>query len=273
MEELQFHVLECRKLIAPCSRFSPKRRVQNYELDFYIQGNRTMIIDDRTSKIQDGSICFRRPGQIASSIGDYHCYILTLDFSRKTPLEHYLRNTTMISEPAYTHPLIDSLPDVFEPAHHTEIHSLYRALAGQSNWNSAASQLLVKELLFLINADLYRKRFLELEPQRSSVDVVAQYIHKHFREEISLEDLSRLVHLNPSYLVRQFKKQYGITPIAYVLQQRQQYACTLLSNTDLPVQEIANSCGYLTTSYFIRQFQKNLHTTPAQYRRQCQQTD
>ena len=273
MEELKFNVLECRKFVAPCSHFSQKRMVMNYELDFYIQGNRTMIIDDRVTKIREGSVCFRRPGQIASSIGDYHCYILTLDFSQKTPLEHYLRNTAAIQEPVYTHPLIDALPDVFVPVHQSEIHSLYRSLAGQSNCNSTASHLQVKELLFLLNSDLCHKQFSELEPQQSPADMIAKYIHMHFQEEISLEDLSKLVHLNPSYLIREFKKQYGMTPIAYVIQQRLHYACVLLSDTDLPIREISSSCGYFTTSFFIRQFQKHMHTTPAQYRKQYNHAD
>ena len=273
MEELKCNVLECRKFIAPCSCFTQKRMVKDYELDFYIQGNRTIIIDDRVTQIKDGSVCFRRPGQIASSIGDYHCYILTLDFSQKTPLEQYLRNAATIQEPAYTHPLIDALPDVFVPVHQSEVHSLYRSLAGQFNRNSTASQLLVKELLFLLNSDLCHKQFSELKQQQSPADTIAQYIHMHFQEEISLESLSQMVHLNPSYLIREFKKQYGMTPIAYVIQQRLHYACVLLSDTDLPVREISSSCGYFTTSFFIRQFQKHMHTTPAQYRKRYNHAD
>lgn len=261
---MDFNILECQRFIAPC-KVSSKRLIHNHELDFYVKGPRTLYTEDRTYDITDGSVTFRRPGQVWHSLGDFNCYTLTVDFSKSTPTDHYIRNQSYIMEPQYHHILIDSLPEVFVPRHSREIHAMLSNLINQPRGSDVA-HLMVEEILFLLNADLRHKMYTEIKPAPAAADIAAQYINQNFQKDITLSELANLTHLDKSYLVRLFKKQYTVTPIEYLIEQRLNHARNLLANTDWSINEISDKCGYHTTSFFITQFKKHFHTTPTKYR-------
>jgi len=263
---MNFNILECRRFIASCGDKPIPRIVHNYELDFYITGPRTINIDGRVSSITDGSFCFRRPGQLVTSTGDYNCFLLTIDFSGKTPTQNYIRNTAKIIEPPYENMLIDNLPDVFIPNHRNDLLNLFSVLAKQTQLNTPTAKLIVKEILFLINSDICRKERSENQEIQTVADVAALYITKNFQKNISLSELSQLVHIDKSYLVRIFKKQYLTTPIEYLINLRLRHAIALLADTNITISEIAFECGYSSVSFFTRQFEKHLGKTPTAYR-------
>jgi AraC-like DNA-binding protein len=68
-------------------------------------------------------------------------------------------------------------------------------------------------------------------------------------------------------LRRQLHKSLGVSPHEYVLAQRMQSARQLLSDTDLPVKEVARRLGYRDVFYFTRQFTQRTGVSPALYRR------
>lgn len=91
-------------------------------------------------------------------------------------------------------------------------------------------------------------------------------------EEISLDDLAAVAHLNKNHLVRQFKNRFGISPIAYLIKNRMEYAKKLLAESNLTVKTIAAKCGYSDPSFFNYYFKKTFSISPAAYRH-SQQTD
>ena len=60
--------------------------------------------------------------------------------------------------------------------------------------------------------------FSDETPSRSSrdCDLIRRYIDNHFKENISLEQLAELAHMNKYYLVHTFKKEFGTSPINYL---------------------------------------------------------
>ncbi len=66
---------------------------------------------------------------------------------------------------------------------------------------------------------------------------------------------------------RKIKALTGENFLSYVNQKRIEHACTLLTTTDLPVLQIANSCGYENDITFRRIFKKYIGVTPGEYRR------
>ena len=113
-----------------------------------------------------------------------------------------------------------------------------------------------------------RKLHLFDAPEISNpATLCAEYIHTHYAEEISLENLCRLANLNRTSLNQRFKKQFSCTCMEYLLNYRLKIAQELLSNTNMKIHEIAESCGFKYDSYFIRQFTAKLGISPAVYRK------
>ncbi|MEI7025482.1 helix-turn-helix transcriptional regulator [Paenibacillus sp. y28] len=101
------------------------------------------------------------------------------------------------------------------------------------------------------------------------LNAVLRHIEDHLAEEMTLEQLARLVHLHPNYFVRFFKTMLGEPPIQYINRMRMEKAKLLLSQTGAPVSEIADAVG-LSFFYFSRLFKQYSGFAPTEYRRQLQ---
>lgn len=80
--------------------------------------------------------------------------------------------------------------------------------------------------------------------------------------------LSTVAGLTPSHLVRVFSRHYGMTPHAYLLNQRIRQARTLLAQ-GRPLVEVALATGFSDQAHFQRQFKRLVAATPGQYQSQC----
>lgn len=261
-------ILECCYFVTKYSSLSPVRIVNDYEIDFYIDGDRDMYIDDVHYKIGSGTLVIRTPGQKVCSRGDYNCYVLTLDFSKRS-LKNYKRNSATELQPLHNSPIWDIYPSVSTPAHFDDYIRIFKELVGintpdiNDDPNSVA---LVNELLHLALADAFKNSATQTVMSKNYIDDVCNYIKLHYHEQITLDDLSVVAHINKNHLIRRFKDKLGISPIAYLIQYRLEISKRLLSNTALPVKSIAMQCGFNDYSYFCMIFKRTFSTTPAGFR-------
>ena len=91
-----------------------------------------------------------------------------------------------------------------------------------------------------------------------------EYLDAHAEREIRLERLSELVELSPSYLLRTFRRETGMTPHAYQLQKRVGRAKRLLAQGETPAQ-VAFQVGFYDQSHLGRHFKRFVGVTPAQF--------
>ncbi|MCR5102439.1 MAG: helix-turn-helix domain-containing protein [Butyrivibrio sp.] len=101
----------------------------------------------------------------------------------------------------------------------------------------------------------------------NTVAEVRAYIKEHLDDDLSRENLSKLVYLNPDYLSHLFKKEVGLSLTNYVIKERIEESKRLLSNTDMSIQDIAIKCGFQNISYFSRQFKTLTGMTPREFRK------
>ena len=95
---------------------------------------------------------------------------------------------------------------------------------------------------------------------------VKRYIDLHFKEALTLEQLAEDAHMNKYYLSHAFKREYGISPINYMITKRIEESKYLLAETDLSMSQIAQLLGFSSLSYFSQVFRRTQATTPMEYR-------
>lgn len=95
---------------------------------------------------------------------------------------------------------------------------------------------------------------------------ILEYVDEHYREELTISFLSEHFNVNANYISQLFKKETNTTFTQYVTALRMEYACRLLSETDLPINEVAEQSGYSDYFYFSRIFKRTKGTTPSSYR-------
>ena len=102
--------------------------------------------------------------------------------------------------------------------------------------------------------------------KKSIADIVLEYIHTNYQNEILLDDLCVYIHTNRTSLNKNFKAQTGKTAMDYLLHYRLKIACEALTHTNLTLNEIAGACGFKYDTYFIKQFTNRKEISPTQYR-------
>ncbi|MEQ8286015.1 AraC family transcriptional regulator [Thalassospira sp.] len=98
------------------------------------------------------------------------------------------------------------------------------------------------------------------------MNMVGDYIRTHYAETISLDELAGLVGYSRSYLVRAFKKTFGMTPYAYLINCRVQRARHALRRGQRIV-DVALETGFADQAHFQRIFKRLMAATPRQYAR------
>ena len=87
-------------------------------------------------------------------------------------------------------------------------------------------------------------------------------------DQITLSYIADMVHFNPSYLSRLFKKVTNISISDYIMECKLVQAKHLLIDTDKKIHDIAESLGYASQSNFTRVFKKATGMTPNDFRSQ-----
>ena len=98
------------------------------------------------------------------------------------------------------------------------------------------------------------------------------YLNDHYREDITLDDLAEKFYISRSYLTRIVKETTGITVVQYLTVVRIRQAARLLRETDSPITEIADLCGFGNVTYFEKVFNRIRGMTPRQYRKNNRET-
>jgi signal transduction histidine kinase/DNA-binding LacI/PurR family transcriptional regulator/AraC-like DNA-binding protein len=125
----------------------------------------------------------------------------------------------------------------------------------------------VEETLAHLDAALERRRKLSAEAQRAVRQAMA-YLHEHYAEAITREDLARHVGMSDDYLTHCFRQEVGMTPIAYLNRYRVDQAKQLLRDTSQSITDIALAVGFSDSGYFSRVFRREVGLSPEAFRRE-----
>jgi AraC-like DNA-binding protein len=91
------------------------------------------------------------------------------------------------------------------------------------------------------------------------------YLDDNYKENISLDKLSKEFGLNPFYIIRLFKSQMNLTPHSYLLNVRINKAKEYLKN-GYSIVDTALECGFFDQSHFHKNFLKIVAITPNEYK-------
>ena len=104
--------------------------------------------------------------------------------------------------------------------------------------------------------------------EHNRITDVINYIHEHYSEDISLEELSSKFFVSPYYLCREFKKYTNRTIIQYVNVTRIMKAQRQIMETDKNLTQISLENGFSNLTHFNRVFKSVTGQTPSSYRKE-----
>lgn len=109
------------------------------------------------------------------------------------------------------------------------------------------------------------KRSTRIELYRR-LSLAIDYIHSSPAGEISLDGLSAEACLSRFHFLRLFRSAIGLSPHQYIQQMRLEKARSLLSDSSMPVAELADLLGFANSQSFSRLFFQRMGVYPSQYR-------
>lgn len=138
-------------------------------------------------------------------------------------------------------------------------------------------ELVVKAKLLLILANLgryYEIANLPSTPHTSKqhllqLDSAVSFINTNLTKDLNLEIIAREAKMSKSYFSTIFKKMNGIPVWDYITRKRVELAMTLLRESDEPIIEVAENCGFSSISNFNRCFRQVTGISPSAYRKEA----
>jgi AraC-like DNA-binding protein len=99
------------------------------------------------------------------------------------------------------------------------------------------------------------------------VDAARRHLHAHLADPgLDLRAVAAAAHVTPAHLVRRFRAELGVTPMAYLWQRRVATGIDLLTHTGLPVGAIAARAGFKSVYHFSRRVKEQTGMPPTAVR-------
>lgn len=105
---------------------------------------------------------------------------------------------------------------------------------------------------------------------RDLMFAVRDFLDQNYAEPPSLLEIARLFGTNDFKLKKGFKELFGTTVFGYVAERRLAVAHQLITLTDQPVQEVAETVGFTNPAHFATAFRRRFGLRPSQVRRSPQ---
>ena len=97
---------------------------------------------------------------------------------------------------------------------------------------------------------------------------VEQYILDNVNNQITTEDISKEVNYSEAYISRVFKKKFGLSPHAFLVNQKINAAKNkLLNSKNQDISQLAVEVGFYDQSHFTNTFKRYFSLTPKQYQK------
>lgn len=153
------------------------------------------------------------------------------------------------------------------------LHSLLDELESKlPGYNTVCQDLLEVVLLQLMRRSEFTVTFVPTSRKSTrETAIVRRYIDNHFKENLTLDILAEVAHVSKYYLAHNFSKEYGTSPINYLLSCRIRESLYLLRETGLSLSDISRTLGFSSPSYFSQSFRRIQGISPMQYRMQNRQ--
>lgn len=110
-----------------------------------------------------------------------------------------------------------------------------------------------------------RSKTINLDNQ-NVVDAAVHYMQENIGNRIKLADVIRYVGYSQSHFSQLFRHQKGVSPLAYFNQMKVEYACKMLREKDMKINQICYKIGIEDPFYFSRMFSKIVGMSPSEYR-------
>ncbi|SHG38808.1 transcriptional regulator, AraC family [Flavobacterium micromati] len=149
----------------------------------------------------------------------------------------------------------------------TTIDKLIKECMSTSIIKDVLADLTLQELMIRIIQTQTAKAIDEdliADPKNPIIQIV-EFIRLNLKENISMKRLSENACMSTTSFYRFFKRELGISPTEFIINEKMRCAKKLLKSQSIQINEVCYLSGFEDCNYFIRLFKKHEGITPKQY--------
>jgi len=177
-------------------------------------------------------------------------------------INHFLINTLSLNA-AHDQYLL------FEKQTESQVHALIQNILCEHYDPAICSEKMIDAYIILLFCEILRqyqdRRYSAKPKDNRQIMEILDYIEQHCLEA-TLQGTADHFGFHPNYLSSYIKKKTGESFKELIIRQRMYQASFYLTNTTMPVYEIADKVGYHNLGFFYHKFTEIYKTTPALYR-------
>ncbi len=117
----------------------------------------------------------------------------------------------------------------------------------------------------VLKADLQENHHENIK-MNAVAENIRDYIAKHYKEDISLQDVAGSMNYSDAYFCKIFKQCFNKSFLVYLTEYRVEKAKTLLADMSTNIKDVSAEVGYRDSNYFARVFKRSEGITPTEYR-------
>lgn len=148
-----------------------------------------------------------------------------------------------------------------------EMHMILKEIIGYSK-KGVMQKLFIEakiiKLLILIFEQFNEKD--RAADQYVTPEAIKNFLDENYHKNLKIEEISKIIGLNPNKLRKEFKEHYQTTIIDYISELRMLKAKKMIVNNHIMIKEIAIECGYEYVQNFTRAFKKKFGISPEKLR-------
>ena len=139
------------------------------------------------------------------------------------------------------------------------------------DFGAETANLVARRMVVPPHRDGGQQQFIEAPTEPDADAKVFSTLLDELRQNpaapLSLTDMARRVHMSTRTFARRFKATTGTTPHRWLQTERVRQAQRLLETTALPLQSVAEQCGFSDAQLLRLHFRRIVGTAPTAYRR------
>ena len=243
-----------------------------FELLYMLEGKARQWVNGQCFIMETGDILLLHSGDIHSTScpDDVHTRIFVLKFMPSVLDARYTHAYTPIHLAGFLNRNNTSVP--LDIADRNILAPILQEIQQEYEAQQPGCDFYIKSCILRLVGYLVRRGIIRTlsgdrpEPAAENLGCIIQYMEEHYAEDITLEDIAGMAHMNYSYASRYFKKLTGRNFKQYLDYIRVTEATIrLLGGTS--VTETARLCGFSCTQALDRTFRRIMGCPPTAVKR------
>lgn len=232
-----------------------------YCIGLLTKGIKNTVIEGNHYTIHSNTVSIINPYQVHSDQNyDQDASVFRMIYINKDVINYFGNRLTgrNINEYLFTNNLIN------DPAVSIAISKLFTEVNNE-NLLEVKLQSLIEHLISKYkNESTYINKIEDFNAVKESIE----YARLHFDEKINIDDMAKKCRLSKFQFIRYFKKLTGLTPAAYMIICRFNYAKSLIFK-GYPLGQVALESGFYDHPQFCKYFRYFTGLAPAEYKSTC----